>query len=45
MIGYYAVELAVKAARGESVSDIDTGAKWYDASNMDHPDIAILLYD
>ena len=45
MIGYYAVELAVKAARGESVSDIDTGAKWYDASNMDQEDIAILLYD
>jgi len=45
MIGYYAVELAVKAARGESVSDIDTGAKWYDASNMDQPDIAQLLYD
>jgi len=45
MIGYYAVELAVKAARGEPVSDIDTGAKWYDASNMDQADIAILLYD
>jgi len=45
MIGYYAVELAVKAARGETVSDIDTGAKWYDASNMDQADIAILLYD
>jgi ribose transport system substrate-binding protein len=44
-IGYKAVELAVKAARGEPVSDVDTGAKWYDASNMDQPDIAILLYD
>jgi len=44
-IGYKAVELAVKAARGESVSDVDTGAKWYDATNMDEPDIAILLYD
>jgi len=44
-IGYKAVELAVKAARGESVSDVDTGAKWYDASNMDQQDIAILLYD
>jgi ribose transport system substrate-binding protein len=44
-IGYKAVELAVKAARGESVSDVDTGAKWYDASNMDDPDIAILIYD
>jgi len=44
-IGYKAVELAVKAARGESVSDVDTGAKWWDASNMDEPDIARLLYD
>jgi len=44
-IGYQAVVLAVKAARGESVSDVDTGAKWYDASNMDQADIAVLLYD
>ena len=44
-IGYKAVELAVKAARGESVSDVDTGAKWYDASNMEDADIAPLLYD
>lgn len=45
MIGYKAVELAVKAAQGESVSDVDTGAKFYDASNMDNDDIAPLLYD
>lgn len=44
-IGYLAVELAYKAAMGESVSDVDTGAKFYDASNMDDPDIAQLLYD
>jgi ribose transport system substrate-binding protein len=44
-IGYKAVELAVKAAKGESVSDADTGAKWYDADNIDDPDIAILVYD
>ena len=44
-IGYKAVELAVKAAKGESVSDVDTGAKWYDASNIDNPDIALLVYD
>ena len=44
-IGYKAVELSVKAAKGESVSDIDTGAKWYDASNIDDPDIAVLVYD
>ena len=44
-IGYKAVDLAVKAAKGESVADVDTGAKWYDKSNMDQADIAKLLYD
>lgn len=44
-IGYQAVALAVKAANGEAVADIDTGAKWYTAANMDEADIAILLYD
>jgi len=44
-IGYYAVEMAVKAARGEEVSDVDTGAKWYNAENIDDEDIAILVYD
>ena len=45
MIGYYAVELAVKAANGEEVSDVDTGAQWYTAENIDDPDIAMLVYD
>ena len=45
MIGYYAVELAVKAARGETVADVDTGAQWYDASNIDDDMIALLVYD
>lgn len=44
-IGYQAVDLCVKAAKGEPVADLDTGAKWYNASNMDEPDIAQLLYD
>ncbi len=44
-IGYKAVELAYKASQGEEISDVDTGAKFYDASNMDESDIAILLYD
>jgi ribose transport system substrate-binding protein len=44
-IGYQAVALAVAAANGETVADVDTGAKWYDASNMNDPDIAQLLYD
>ena len=45
MIGYYAVELAVKAAKGEAVADKDTGAQWYDASNIDDKMIAMLVYD
>ena len=44
-IGYLAVELAYKAAMGESISDVDTGAKFYDHTNMDDDGIAILLYD
>lgn len=44
-IGYQAVDLAVKAAKGESVTDVDTGAKWYDASNMDSDEIKDLIYD
>lgn len=44
-IGYYAVEMAVAAAKGETVSDKDTGAQWYDASNIDDDDIALLVYD
>ena len=44
-IGYLAVELSVKAANGEPVSDADTGAVFYNADNMDDPDIAQLLYD
>lgn len=44
-IGYKAVELAVAASKGESVADVDTGAKWYNAANMEQEDIAQLLYD
>jgi len=45
MIGYYSVELAVKAAKGEAVADIDTGARWYDATNIDDEMISMLVYD
>ena len=46
MIGYLAVELAVKAINGETIPEfIDTGCKFYDVSTMDEPDIAQLLYD
>ena len=44
-IGYKAVELAYKAAMGEAVADVDTGAQWYNATNIDEPAIALLVYD
>ena len=44
-IGFYAVEMAVAAANGEAVADKDTGAQWYNAENIDQPDIALLVYD
>lgn len=44
-IGYQAVSLAVKAANGESVSDVDTGCLWYTADNMEDDDIAPCLYE
>ncbi len=44
-IGYKAIELAYKAYKGEKVSDVDTGAKFYDSKNMDNADIKGLLYD
>ena len=44
-IGYKAVELAVKAAKGESVSDVDTGALWYNKDNMADEKIAPCLYE
>lgn len=43
-IGYQAVKLAVEAAKGEEVKDVDTGSKWYDATNIDQEDIQALLY-
>ena len=43
-IGYQAVKLAVAAAKGETVEDVDTGALWYNADNMDAPEIAPCLY-
>ena len=44
-IGYKAVELAIKAAKGESVSDVDTGALWYNKDNMEDAKIAPCLYE
>lgn len=44
-IGYQSVKLAYKATQGRPVADADTGAKFYNATNMDQSDIAQLLYD
>lgn len=44
-IGYNAVKMAVKAAKGEKVEDVDTGSEWYDSSNIDEEDIQALLYE
>ncbi len=45
MIGYLSVELAYKAINGETVTDKDTGCKFYTSANMEQADIAQLLYD
>ena len=44
-IGYQAVKLAVEAADGQAVSDVDTCAKWYNADNMENEDIKPCLYE
>jgi ribose transport system substrate-binding protein len=46
MIGYDAIELAVKTLNGEKVEAlVDTGCKFYNKDNMNDPDIAALLYE
>ncbi len=45
-IGFKCVESAVKAIAGEELPlVIDTGFKWYDATNIDDPEMQPLLYD
>ena len=44
-MGAAVVELCVKAANGEEVSDVDTGCQWYTAENMNDEEIAQNLYD
>ena len=45
-IGYKCVEAAVKAINGEELPTfIDTGFHWFDATNIDDPTIAALLYE
>lgn len=44
-MGYEAVRMTSEIINGATPSDIDTGAKWYNAGNIDDEDISILLYD
>nr|WP_067290011.1 ABC transporter substrate-binding protein [Marinobacterium profundum] len=45
-IGYETVKAALSAYRGEKLPEIiDTGFYYYDASNIDEPKIAAVLYD
>ncbi|MFV0351064.1 MAG: substrate-binding domain-containing protein [Oscillospiraceae bacterium] len=46
-IGYKAVELSVQAIKGETAASeiVDTGAKWYDSSNLNDADITDLVYE
>ncbi len=44
-IGEVLIELLVQVANGEEVSDVDTGAQWYNAGNIESPEISQNLYD
>ncbi|HAT86007.1 MAG TPA: BMP family ABC transporter substrate-binding protein [Rhizobiales bacterium] len=45
-IGYETVKAAIEASKGKKVpSAIDTGFYYYDAKNMDSPEISAVLYD
>ena len=45
-IGYETVKAAVEALKGETLpKTIDTGFYWYDATNIDDPEIAAVLYE
>ncbi|MGK0467464.1 ABC transporter substrate-binding protein [Clostridium sp.] len=46
MVGYKAVEAAVKVLKGETLpKNIDIGYKWYDKTNVDDEKLKTLLYD
>ncbi|MDZ4312718.1 MAG: ABC transporter substrate-binding protein [Cypionkella sp.] len=45
-IGYETVKAAIAAINGEKLpAKIDSGFAWYDATNIDAPEIAAVLYD
>lgn len=46
LMGYETVVAAIKAINGQELPEIiDSGFQWYDASNMDDPEIAANLYE
>lgn len=44
-MGYEAMKMAVNVLEGGTAEDIVIPAVWFDASNMDNPEIARILYD
>lgn len=44
-MGQVTIDLLVAAAKGEKVSDVDTGGAWYNKDNIGDPSIAPNLYD
>lgn len=45
-MGYETVVAAIRAINGEELPEvIDSGFQWYDASNMDDPEVAANLYE
>jgi ribose transport system substrate-binding protein len=45
-MGYETVKAAIAATKGETLPKvIDSGFAWWDATNMDSPEIAAVLYD
>lgn len=45
MQGKLSIETLTKICNGEEVEDIETDGYWYDATNMEDPDISPNLYD
>ena len=45
MMGYYAIYALTAAANGQELQDVPTDGYWYDATNMEDPEIAPNLYD
>ena len=45
MMGYYAIYALTAAANGQELQDVPTAGYWYNADNIDDPEIAPNLYD